>query len=232
MSLERLQASGLTHQLGPSLPKRMELRGSTPDGSIGVLCVLGGEQIGYYPDRQTWRRMRDGVWCGMWNDSPPTLDELAVVAPLAGHEVQMRDGRRWQVPIAREWSSETSSYVPRVPAALDYDVDAQAWIRGAVEARFIRLWEVSGKRIDSLFGSGESLTVAAATDWALDALAVNYRISHVEASMLRLFDDQGLAALEVLDACCDVPTMREWLQQQKKTDPAAGELNLSDGVAA
>ena len=209
--------------------KKCNLGASGPGGHVGMLATYGGEEIGYYPDKQIWRKRGPGVWVGMWRELPrPTLAELATDAQLPGHEVVLRDGQRWVAPMAREWDDSAESSRVRVPAAFDLDDDGR-WVRGEVEERYRRLWEIASKRWDSIGDEAAALLVTDATDMAVECLAVNYRIGRVEAALLGLFDDQGRAAIEVLDAAVDLPTIRRWMQ--KKTDRLDGASNTSDGAA-
>ena len=219
---------------GHVLPTMRKTAVSTGPGGVGGVCaVASGEHIGFYPDKQTWRRLAAGskVWVGMWTELPkPGPDDLSLGDQQPGHLVKLRDGREWLAPVAREWDAATQVYRPRVPAALDLDESGE-WVRGAVEPRFARLWEIASLRWDTLSNPDAVASVSQLCDWAVECLQVNYRIGRVEAAMLGLFDDQALAALSILDASVDWPTIKEW---QKKTaaERTAVESSSPDGVAA
>lgn len=212
------------------LPKSLKMRVETgPAGIGGMMAVFSGEKIGYYPEQQAWRRRSPGVWVGMWKDDRPTPEELAVEDQQEGHFVAMRDGRRWLCPMAREWIGEEAKWTSRVPAAMEIN-DNGEWIRGEVEKRYRRLWEIATAHWDSLGDSDKSMPLCKLTDLAVECLAVNYRIGRVEASLLGLFDDQGRASLAVLNAAVDLPTIEEWM---KKKEPLAVDgLSSRDGAAA
>ena len=228
LSAEDVARKGCAHVL-PRF-KKCQLGASGPGGHVGMLAVHSGEHMGYYPERQIWRKRGPGVWVGMWRELPkPTPAELATADPLPGHEVTLRDGQRWVAPMAREWDAVAESSRVRVPAAFDLNDDGQ-WVRGEVEQPYQRLWDIASKRWETIGDPSASLLLTDATDMAVECLSVNYRLGRVEAALLGLFDDQGRAALEVLDAAVDLPTIRAWMQ--KKTDRPDDASSTSDGEAA
>lgn len=218
--------------LGHVLPRcRKTAVSCGPGGVAGVVAVHSGAEIGYYADKQTWRKRGPGVWVGVWNElAKPEPEELAIDDQQPGHLVKLRDEREWLAPLAREWDGEQQSFRAAVPAGLDLD-DEGRWITGAVEARYARLWEIAGKRWAMVSDDKSSATVGDLCDWAVECLQVNYRIDRAEAAMLGLFDSQARAAIAVLDAAIDWPTIREWQKKTAELQPNDA-LNSRDGVAA
>jgi len=224
-SREQAAAHGLAGVL-PTIESRQTTRG--PSGGGGVIVGVSSERLGFDPTAQTWRKLPGGkFWFGWWNDAPPGPEDLQRTEQLTGHLVKLRDGCKWLVPLARAWSD--SGYSPKIPAALDFDESGQL-CRGAVELRYRDL-EEAAKQFSEFFFEGGSTTYEALIGWACTALAVNYRLGRHEALALGLFDDQFIAAQDVLRAVIDWPGFQA-ITGKKPEGPQSDEQPTSPGVAA
>lgn len=204
---------------GTSCAVRAAMTG--PGDASGVVVAADASDAGYFRERQAWRLLRrevgSRIWCGLASDREhPTPDDLRSPEALPGHAVTLRDGRQWLVPCARQFVDGEQRRA--IPARMDIDDDGR-WISGDVLPEYSRLWGAAERFADWFLGRDEQrqLLVADLTDFAVAALAVHYRLGPVEAAMLGLFDDRGMAAREVMLAAIDWPTMQAWIDSQKKT---------------
>lgn len=216
---------GISDKL-PTIESRQTTRG--PSGGGGVLAGVTADRLAYSAEGQTWRRLPGGrVWFGFWNDAKPTPMDLKRDEQLPGYSVKLRDGYQWLVPMARAWSE--MGIDPKIPASLDFDDDGNVR-RGAVEPRFRDLEEAAKQYLDFFIGEGKA-TYELLLKWAVDAIAINYRIGKFEALALGLFDDQFLAAQEVLRAAIDWPGFVA-ISGKKQEGLQSGDQSTPPGVAA
>ena len=129
--------------------------------------------------------------------------------------------------MARTWSE--SGIASRIPAALDFDENGNM-CRGAVEPRFRDL-EEAAKQYSDFFLSDGTVTYEALLKWACDALAINYRLGKFESLALGLFDDQLIAAQDVLRAVIDWPGFQAITGKKLEGQQSDGQ-STSPGVAA
>jgi len=224
-SREQAAAHGLAGVL-PTIESRQTSRG--PSGGGGVIVGVTSERLGFDQSAQTWRKLPGGkVWFGWWNDAPPGPEDLQRTEQLPGHLVKLRDGREWLVPLARAWSD--SGYSPKIPAAIDFDESGKL-CRGKVEPQYRDLEDAASSYADFFFDGG-SVDREQLLKWSCDALAVNYRISRYEALALGLFDDQFLAAQDVLRAAIDWPGLRA-IFEKKEAGQQSDAQPISPGAAA
>lgn len=241
ITLTEAHALGLRHAFPLTPPVCSEFSDAGPHGEAGVVLAAQSDRIGYYPDRQTWRRMppiagQPCVSVGFWNDARPTPESLRVEQPLRGSAVRLRDGNDWIVPLARAWSDDArgGAYCA-LPGTLTLD-DAGEWQRGGIESRYAQLWDLATQYWDSLWSAPlEGQTVRfdfpRAHDAAVEALGANYRISRGEVALLGLFDDQWLCATAILQALVDYDTFMSWAKKNLPPPVAAGS-NSSAGAPA
>lgn len=117
-------------------------KGASPDNERGI-CVHwphpGNGQFGYRPNQQTWLpavpspdgRPAKRYWAGLWNDSPPTPDQLARKRQYDGTPVELGDGNEWLIPSA--------ALMPR-DCRLDQDTGERRFV---VSDRFRSFWDQS-----------------------------------------------------------------------------------------
>lgn len=120
------------------------------DGGAGVIIAERGfpaERLGYYPDRQTWRRVPGTRYhVGVDRERMPRPEELARQRPVNGHLVRLADGREWLVPMAiQHVVTEQDEYVGRssaLPTSATLDDDGR-WVAGEPLAKYAQLWEIA-----------------------------------------------------------------------------------------
>lgn len=204
---------------------------SGPDGDIGAVCGVTSEQLGYFANRQTWRRIPgSSAWVGYYTDAPPTPEDLARTEQIDGHKVKLCDGRYWLCPIAR---GPEGVVLPRY-ADLD---DEGHWTAGRVQPQheaFLRIAE----EFWCVFAGGEAnddgivFNFDGLNESAVGCLAVNYRLGPIEAAILQLFDLPGklvdARAMKVLEAAVDWP---KWQSLVKKKLVTEGTSPIDVGQA-
>lgn len=223
---------------------------SGPGGVSGVVLSAAIEQLGYYPDAQTWRKLSaldsppSALWFGFFHDHRrPTPADLARKKQLAGLAVELADKEEWIVPLARSYQigtgaggEPTLAFEPALPRAWDLDEAGQWQSRGPV-SEYARLWDLAcewfeqrlalARAVQDARDEGEepeegqvNWTLAQAIDAACEVLAVNYRLGKQEAAALGLLSDTAVRS--VLDAACDFATLLKYEQKKSAWDAAGG----------
>lgn len=205
--------------------------GSGPGGLSGMLIGCGNDLV-FEPARQSWRALpaaedpsskievqKSAAWVGIWNESPPTPEELIRRKPLPGLAIALGDGREWLAPVARRWVAVgEGGWFNALPHRWGLD-QAGEWGRKSVVAVHAELWGIAEWFWTSF---AEALSTGVVTVFlpeakviggALAALGANYRIGAIEADMLGLFQD-GTAA-EVLRALIDADCVLGWLKKKE-----------------
>ena len=217
------------------LGRELETRGSKgPDGAGGMLVGVStpGPTISYAPDAQTWHKVA-GVWVGYQNGEMPGPEDLARPDALPGGAVVLEDGNHWTVPIARSTVNDTT-----IPQTLGLDADG-TMVTGPI-ARYKaivddaeRVWNHYCHQWGFEDAERVDITVAEAWEIAGRALAQNYRLSGVEASVLGIFTTSNIK--DVIEQLIDLPSL-EAMQTaieatQKKTElPATPDTSdTADG---
>jgi len=109
---------------------------SGPDSQRGVVVCHGENRdgkLGFFPDKQTWRKIPGkDVWVGWYNDLP-TVEDLARETQITGEWVRLGDGQLWLVPMARRWAAmdDTLVWDYNLPCKLSLDDDGK-WVPGDV----------------------------------------------------------------------------------------------------
>ncbi|MGA2032853.1 MAG: hypothetical protein ABSG68_11385 [Thermoguttaceae bacterium] len=167
ISLAELRRAGLGYAFeSAELVKRAVTRG--PGGAPGQIVAAGcAGEVGYFPERQTWRKIPWGVdrgacansphaarptphdppaspWVGYFTAAAPTPDWLARAKQLSGHEVTLLDGNRWLAPIARGWTEEDGElrWFHTLPRRCDLDEEGR-WTQDRVLDRYRPLWDLA-----------------------------------------------------------------------------------------
>jgi len=227
-TLEDVARAGLTYAFeAPPLVRASTMGPGEKPGFV----VSVDDELGYYPIKQTWRRMSN-VECRMSNEPRPIRwvgkttgreiapAELCRRRTLNGHRVTLADGREWLCPAARKLVDSLDGAVQwhnALPHRWDVD-DAGRWIMGSVLPRYAELWEEVEwvwdyfKRADG----GTAVDGQKAGHAAALALGANYRVGPVECGLLSLIDDQTV--FEVLGALIDWPTLLEWDKKKRNSE--------------
>jgi hypothetical protein len=232
VKVDELRAAGLAHAFdaGRETCTAVEVRGG-PDKATGVVVAdhrrVPPAQIGYYADKQTWRRIpKSTAWVGFYAAERPTPSDLARDALLStGYLVKLCDGQEWSIPVARgvlDGAGEGPLVCSMLPESTTIDDDGQ-WQAGGVLPQYAELWRIAERWWDCIVQSaakaedveGDSPQVVfefeELNDAALVALAANYHVDRAEVALLGLFDDRCTPA--VLNALVDWPTVQAWIKK-------------------
>lgn len=220
-----------------------------PDGEGGVIiapkCVGGkAPRCGYWPDEQTWGQATHGrYWIGYETDAPPRPIDLTRKEIIGGHEIELGDGNKWQVPVARRFDGGTM-----LPQSLILGPDGELVTEALPRyAKFGRLAEKLFEQFqrDAQIQSGEAVVEDDLPEpithdqlWAtaVEALNLNYRVTGEEISILRLLRTSNV--MLTCEAVLDVPTLQAILAaEQKKNaegadDATNGSSSSTDGSEA
>jgi hypothetical protein len=197
-----------------------------PDGGSG-LVVSYSNRTGHYKDTQVWQEIHGTkCWIGYDKNDPPTPDDLARDGvTIDGYFVELGDGNKWVVPVARHASGDPN--LPRPYKCID-----GKWAHGDVVPKYQKLWEVAEKFWEvakQQFGEDEdSITVPLELnqeiEFALIALSTNYRIDRTEASILQLLNKESVSG--ILGAVIDWPNVQRLLK--KNIEENLAENSSSD----
>lgn len=226
---EQIGDAGLTYALS-----RCTARGVTsgPDSDRGLVVVEGGNddgKLGYYPDRQTWRRMpQREQWVGYYTDAKPAPRTLARAEQISGRWITADDGSQWLAPIARRWQEMNGQVLwdYNLPRRMELGEDGR-WLPGGVTARYERLWMMAmayeeAARAALAEAPGSDDCVRFVFDdidvLAIGALQVNYRVGPVELDCLGVYD--MAFRQRIIDVLLDTETWSGWI---KKKLAAAGQ---------
>ncbi len=222
-----------------------------PDGGKGAVFAQGSTPPKIDLPHQTWRKIPKSpidAWVGYDNDAKPGPDDLLRAQALPGHDVELLDGRKWHVPVARAVSDAGGQITYRcaLPQTLDCNDDGELVV-GSVVDRHAPLWTLALTWFDvwsaAIGGApdvpGEDAkieydrTVGEVIADAEVALAANYRVSRAECMALGIFDVEAVTARAVLDALIDMPAMVAFASAaQKKTAESALGISCTDGGPA
>lgn len=178
-----------------------------PGGAQGVAFTLCDELPSSVSDRCDWAPYpgQEGLWLGVDRSDPPGPAELEREDLIPGVDVEMGDGNRWTIPLARA--------LPRQRAW-----DGTGWGDGPVVAQYAELFDRAQAAFSALvhaIGLTEEppskVTLDDESDLAVAALGVNYKVGPAEASYLGLVTTkaQGRAVL----AMCDFEGLKKKLEE-------------------
>jgi hypothetical protein len=205
-----------------------------PDGAGGfILGPAPGPNV-VNLDSQEWLEVPGKrYWVGCYKSTPPGPADLALDPQIAGHEVELGDGNRWLIPVARKYREYkgTLGWVLALPRTRRINADGN-WEEGDVVKRHRPLWH-EVMRIEELYEryedgdemAFENVTIDTETKLVAMAIATNYRIGPAEITLLGLID--GAVIQPVIDAVRDMPTL---VSLAKKAE-ASGEESILPGAA-
>lgn len=220
-TVEDVAKAGLSYAF--ESPPQVRSASQGPGGKSGFV-VSCDDDLGYYKERQTWRRSGvDGLWVGQWTGRELGPGDLFRRRPLPGHMVTLADDRVWLCPTARKLTDSADGplqWSNALPHRWGVD-DAGHWVTGAILPRYAALWEEVAWIWEYFKTSDGQTTVDGqkAGHAAALALAANYRLGPVECDMLGLIDDQTV--FEVLGALVDWPSVIEWGKKKRNSVPAS-----------
>jgi hypothetical protein len=221
-------------------------------GQPGIVCAQQDSYVlgknGYHASQQIWRQIPGSeVWVGHYRDELPGPEDLARAKQLSGWSLELGDGQRWVVPMARSYNEHGSGedaelrWSVGLPQRLDLAADGR-WTRTGISPRYAALWELAEGwlRMRTQTSSPDDharFDEQGETDGAVCALQANYRLGRVEAALLGLFQVDDMV-VEVLDRLIDRPTVEAFTKKKlalmamaASATPGAG-CNSSAGPAA
>ncbi len=200
-----------------------EIPGSGPGGKSGVIvCALPvsgivPKRIGYHPREQDWHQIDDGLWIGLDKIEPPTPEELQRRRMHRGHVLTLGDGQAWEIPVVRR-PLDGSTDLP-----CGYQLSGGRWLE-SIKPQFKPLWEEAGE----VHRDCRELGFDRLLGYALNVLAINYRVGSNEQNLLGLIDSTNW--VEILVLSFDQPLIDE--VQKKRPDTASEPLSSSPGTQA
>lgn len=198
-SPDAIRQAGLAYAVNPERCQHRHVTAG-PGDRPGVVIATDdvASEIGYFPDWQTWQKMRDAAaWIGFDDDALPGPDDLAAHDVLDHFNTPLGDGNRWRIPAVIDAAGEWC--LPKVRQLAD---------DGSVIKRPAKRYEALALHADHVrdaFRTREPMSDA--DEWAicLAALQVNYRIGPDELDILckraDLLDDQSV--MFILSALVD-----------------------------
>lgn len=194
-------------------------------GPGGGRCVLFGDMavkdIRFLPDKQKWlKSYNEKYHVGYYLDSPPSAAELARKKQLAGHKVELGDGKDWLIPVARKFAEGSV-----LPLALGIGAKGEIIVDELEEyigfsgraARYYRETLRQALRIEV-----EPMEIDDQIKLAIEAIMLNYHISIQETFILKLINSVNMS--EICGAVIDTPSInavaKQMAEDKKKVDPA------------
>jgi hypothetical protein len=210
-----LPALGLDHLVGASL--NLNPLSGGPDGRSGMLMSIGPGK--YHADSQTWAQ-HGKFWLGFETDSKPTSLELARPEQIQGHTVALEDGFDVITPLVRR-----IPYGTALPESLVLGVD------GALISEPLPRYTALSIGVEKIFETlvmGEG-AMGFQEIWIIvvDALAVNYRISAVELSALKIITTTNI--VKIAEALVDMPTIAAAVAADKQKKKQQGDSSTPLG---
>lgn len=227
---ELLRAGGAGHATEGVVTKTF---GPGPDGSGGILApwspVTKANRAGncvYREAEQEWRKSPIGGdeatwWLGWWKADPPTPDDLARERQIQGHLVELADGNRWLIPVARRYripdDADQPQWLPAFPCRRELGADGK-FTPGDVVEPYRKLWDYIEPMLKA-FGPNADGEIAFddICQFQVEALRLNYRVSTVEVWALGLLDS-AMAAHDIFNAVADGPGLKELLGKVQAPD--------------
>lgn len=201
-----------------------------PGGASGVLFGRSETPL-TNPERLRWAPCpsRPRLHVGWDPGDPPGPRDLARRKQLQGHAVELADGNRWLVPVARHPGGDSP-----LPRRLAWS--GEGWAQGEVIESRRALWEGACRAWENLTGDVREdgvMLVSDGAELAVMALSANYRVSQAEVSALGLLDTETSA--EVLKALVDWPAIellaaRRGVQEQAEGNAEGPAEVVSAGL--
>ena len=256
---EELAALGLTYAFeGRPHFTAIQQGGPGPGGRGSLLtCRRRFEGAGKIElVNQKWAKHPSGkFWVGRFIDLPlPTPHDLARAETLDGYPLELADGQRWQIPLARQyWDSSTPeqrgvTYRETLPQALGLTEEGH-WVQEGPLPRYRRLHALAAAWNDYKRTPAEELDPEFVDHWnqyqtrvdaAVEVLATNYVVGPLELSTLFLGSLTYDLAEKILDLLIDEPEIerikKKWLAEiqtarAEQTAATAGSASSPGPVA-
>jgi len=239
ISQDRLVMDGLGYVFDDYSPTVLPATGG-PDEKHGCMFAparpgLRTRDIRYQPTAQRWIRLSEDsrYWCGYWTGKVPGPVDLQRTQIFDGHQVELSDGNKWTVPVARyiDGSSAFPSKLRRVGNKWDFGEVLDQYQNIITQAeklleQFLRAVNESDENVPAI-----EFTIDAEINLGIRALAMNYMVSTAEVDLLGLLTDQNYGKIAL--ALIDEPGMRQIqdaLQKKNITDDTEPSASGSQGA--
>jgi hypothetical protein len=220
--------------------------GDTPSQTTGFLVAdarrHAGRELKVDPGNQTWRKIppahnlesngdcHPALYLGFWNDARPTPEDLlrpapakpgaTPLGPIDGYLWTLGDGRRWQLPLVREFDAAAGCWTTSLPCSFEYDERGKLK-RGSVIQTYRWLVEASESAWQRMTSEADI-----SEDEALATLGVligaNYAAGAAELMALGCFTEVVTETPRfVLSIMLDYSVWLEWAESQKKSEVEA-----------
>lgn len=230
---DKIKKAGLAHILpeGQSTPEFTNTQNG-PDGGVGVIFAFSGADkvnLQKTVEHIKWKQIpKTECYFGFDEENPPGPKDLQRKKLKDSYPVKLSDGNEWKVAIIRKVDGGTE-------LEKNLEHNGEEWVAAGLQRQYVDMFERAGKVWDQFItplmdqeedesGDDIEITVEDGWDLAVDALALNYRISFPEITLLNLFDTStaSQAALASIDwlRWCDYVKKNGILDGQ---DSSAGE---------
>ncbi|MCC9603499.1 hypothetical protein LOC67_23365 [Stieleria sp. JC731] len=241
---KRLQELGLYDRIDK--PVLRQCRNNTPSGEPGAVLrqnTGSGQSVMSDPANQTWTPAPQGdqesppYWVGYNTADPPGPGDLLRDSIVTSVPYTLQDGNTWQIPIIRQWFPVDEeipfAYGTQLPSLVSIDNQGNA-IAGDVIPRYTEIWNKALAVHRALYVAAEkdpngngSMSMSEMFKFAVDALAVNYRVSLLEMSILKALSTDDCS--EITRKALDLDTYGELLGNfMSRSTP--DDSNSSSGV--
>lgn len=181
---------------------------------------------------QIWiKRFDTNSWICASGIHKPTPEQLAREVQIPGVDVELIDGRKWRIPVLRQWKSDNDQlqFDPRLPRLISRS--PQGWMVGDVIPKYRSIWNLSLKvgqiLFDQITGSANKaeLDDTQLVDYAVEVLALNYRVDVHVVSAAELLSSE-IAGL-ILRSSLDWDAMRAFLKNRLSRSDLSGTSTRS-----
>jgi len=197
--------------------------GTGPEGRTGCLFSYPGGQnlTGIQDVNWTQYPGRENLWIGLPKE-PPKPSYFAREAMITGHEVEMGDKNKWQIPVARFITGEN---LMKTPLNFKMVFDGTKWVAGEMEPlhevyfnKSVNFFNIFLEKMEALKDAVEKnnsasaeiagkITVPDECELASIGIQINYRISAPEISVMGLIDKD--VATQCALAAIDYPSLKK-----------------------
>ena len=181
------------------------------DDQVGMVITTDSKsQLGFYPERQTWHRLtsigHESVFYGWDNDAPPTPKDLARQEMIDGEFVQLDDGNKWLIPIAREYVVHDGEPLARcaLPCKLSL-VNGELLKSGRPLQKYQDLWQIAENW--AMHISTSSTVSAEHVTQAALCITANYKICTEQLFEIEAINSTLRKAFDVLNVLTDLRSL-------------------------
>ena len=222
-----IAAHGLSH-LSSSVGNVETFRGPRGAGLLISDNRTPAELLRYDPELQDWsERFGLDSLVGTWRDHKVTPDYLQRETVIQGPSIELLDGHKWTVPILRQWRDGDEGLVVKclLPSVMQQSASNGRFVLGSVIPKYRELWESSlviAQMILTQLSTAAPVELedGAINQFAIDLLAVNYRVDASVVSHLQLLTLEHCS--EIVCASLDLATLRHSLKNLYRRRTSGG----------